>query len=144
MVASRWDSPFHCRQSKYALLSLGSYRTFHVANYDRAFRFGRSILTARNSSGPLSRRLLRTAWSSALAVASVSLSIVLPANSRALPFVPWRRIGSSLFALVLAFRVKPISTSRRIASERDTLLVAAQASRLATVVGSSRAGIVSL
>lgn len=44
----------------------------------------------------------------------------------------------------LPFAFSPISTRRRIASERETSLAAAQASRLATVAGSSRAGIVSL
>ena len=42
----------------------------------------------------------------------------------------------------LAF--SPSSTSRRMASERDTSLSTAQASKLATVAGSNRAGIVSL
>src|ERR1035437_7678933 len=44
----------------------------------------------------------------------------------------------------LLFAFSPISTSRRIASERETSLTSAQASRAATVAGSRRAGIVSL
>jgi hypothetical protein len=42
------------------------------------------------------------------------------------------------------FAFSPSSTRRRMASERETSWEAAQASRLATVAGSSRAGIVSL
>ena len=68
--------------------------------------------------------------------------------------VPGRQYGAqssfsgsrTLFCLISAghFFASPISTNRRMASERETSWDAAQASRLATMAGSSRAGIVSL
>ena len=78
------------------------------------FRFGRSRRTFWNSSGPLTSRRLRLTWSSGLALVSLSLSIVLPAISRT-------RSDEALAEEVTLAGTdfpKPISTSRRMASER--------------------------
>src|SRR5258706_7531919 len=76
-----------------------------------AFAFGRSILSSRNSDGPLMSRRRRWARSSGGAAGSIILSIAFAASS----FARLARAADGCLAFVLT--VSPSSTRRRVASE---------------------------
>jgi hypothetical protein len=86
---------------------------YFSVHQDRFFP-GRSTRTSRNSSDPLIKRRFRLAFSSLSAVRTVKLSIAFDARSA-------RAARCRSEGADLVFTVRPSSTSRRMASERDGL-----------------------